>query len=182
MTRPRGRSGGIVAGMDTPDERRDRLQRLLATTKADLRRWTDASENDPGIALVELLGFLGDTLSAYADAIGDEAYLGSRRRRVTDLRVAIDGEGWRRVASLARSGPNDAHYVVKLAPHGATSIEFGDGVHGRRPPTDGEVRVTYRYGAGRYASVRFQPGRVELDPDWNEGGSSSVGDADETEG
>ena len=44
--------------------------------------WTDANDPDPGIALVELLGYLGDQLGAYADHVADESWLRSRRRVV----------------------------------------------------------------------------------------------------
>jgi hypothetical protein len=144
----------------------DRLARLLQTARVELRRWTDAPEGDPGIALVELLAFLGDTLSFYANAIANESFLGSRGR-ATDVEVAIDGESWTRVASLADSGAADPHYVVTVAEDGATVIEFGDGVHGRRPPDGGGIRVSSRFGR-RYSSVTMQPGRVVLDSDWNE--------------
>lgn len=42
--------------------------------------------------------------------------------------------------------------------------EFGDGVHGRRLPVGGEVRVSYRSGR-RYSSVTLQEGRVVLNSD-----------------
>lgn len=144
----------------------ERLERLVETARVELRRWTDAPGHDPGIALVELFAFLGDTLSHYADAIARESFLGSRAR-VTDLQIAIDGEPWQRVVSLAESGQGDPHYVVTVAEEGASVIDFGDGVHGRRPPVGGGVRVSYRSGR-RYSSVTLQQGRVVLDTDWNE--------------
>lgn len=151
----------------SPAERDDdRLERLVETARVELRGWSDAPGHDPGIALVELFAFLGDTLSYYAEAIGRESFLGSRLR-VTDVQVAIDGEPWQLVASLAESGAGDPHYVVTVAEDGATVVEFGDGVHGRRPPVGGGVGVRYRFGR-RYSSVTLQQGRVVLDTDWNE--------------
>jgi len=150
----------------TRSHQHDRLERLVETARVELRRWTDAPEQDPGMALVELFAFLGDTLSFYADAIANESFLGSRGR-TADLQVAIDGEPWQRVASLADSGADDPHYVVTLAEDGGTVIEFGDGVHGRRPPAGGGMRVSHRSGR-RYTSVTLQQGRVVLDSDWNE--------------
>lgn len=147
-------------------ERPDRLERLVETARAELRRWTDAPGHDPGVALVELFAFLGDTLSSYADAIGNESFLGSRAR-LTHLELSIDGEPWQRVADLAESGPGDPHYVVTVAEDGATVIEFGDGAHGRRPPVEGAMRVGYRSGR-RNGSVTLEQGRVVLDADWNE--------------
>ena len=51
----------------------------------DLRRapdWTDFSEQDLGITLLELLDFVGDALSGYQDRIAEEARLRTRRRYV----------------------------------------------------------------------------------------------------
>ena len=152
--------------MSSAEQRHDRLERLVETTRVELRRWTDTPGHDPGLAIVELLAFVGDTLSTYAETIGGEAYLGSRAG-VTDLEVAIDGEPWQLVASLIESSPHDAHYVVTRGENGSTVIEFGDGVHGRRLPTGGSLRIGYRSGR-RFASVTVQQGRVVLDPDWDE--------------
>jgi hypothetical protein len=143
-----------------------RLERLVENARIKLQRWIDAPEHDPGSALVELFAFLGDTLSSYADAIGTESFLGPRAR-VADLQVAIDGETWQRVVSLTESEPGDPHYVVTVAHDGATVIQFGDGINGRRLPANGAIRVSYRSGR-RHESVTLQPGRVVLDRDWNE--------------
>jgi hypothetical protein len=140
------------------------LDRLVNKLRADLREWTDTQHHDPGIALVELLAYIGDTISSYAERIANESYLGGSGRRASRLRVAVDGEPWREVASLAESGPEDRHYVVNVCDDGATLIEFGDGVHGRRPPDGGSVRVRYRTGR-HYTSVQMQRGRVILDQD-----------------
>ncbi len=43
--------------------------------------WTERSEADLGIALVELLAYVADYLSYYQDAVATEAYLGTARRR-----------------------------------------------------------------------------------------------------
>jgi hypothetical protein len=52
----------------------------LATT---LPQWTERNPADIGIALVELLAYVGDYLSYQQDAIATEAYLGTARRRVS---------------------------------------------------------------------------------------------------
>lgn len=157
----------MVVGMQSADERpdrrdrRDRLERLVSTARADLRNWTDATDHDPGVALLELFAFLGDMLSSYAEAVGRESFL------PTGLGVVIDDETWEEVASLESSGPDEPHYAVSVAEDGATIIHFGDGVHGRRPPVGGGLVVRYRSG-GRYRSVALQRGRVATDSDWNE--------------
>ncbi len=43
--------------------------------------WTERSEADLGIALVEVLAYVADYLSYYQDAVASEAYLGTARRR-----------------------------------------------------------------------------------------------------
>jgi hypothetical protein len=43
--------------------------------------WTERSEADLGIVLVEILAYVGDYLSYYQDAVATEAYLGTARRR-----------------------------------------------------------------------------------------------------
>jgi hypothetical protein len=49
--------------------------------------WTDDLGQDPGIALLELLSFVADELTAYQDAIAAEAYLetAGERRSVSGL-------------------------------------------------------------------------------------------------
>lgn len=43
--------------------------------------WTERSEADLGVVLVEILAYVGDYLSYYQDAVATEAYLGTARRR-----------------------------------------------------------------------------------------------------
>lgn len=50
--------------------------------------WTERSAADQGIALVELLAYVGDHLSYQQDAVATEAYLGTARRRVSVRRHA----------------------------------------------------------------------------------------------
>ena len=45
--------------------------------------WTERSEADLGIVLVEILAYVGDYLSYYQDAVATEAYLGTARRRTS---------------------------------------------------------------------------------------------------
>ena len=45
--------------------------------------WTERNPADLGIALVEMLAYVGDALSYQQDAIATEAYLGTARRRVS---------------------------------------------------------------------------------------------------
>lgn len=103
--------------MSRPQEDRDReaLRAVAAQARAALRDWTDATEHDPGVALLELLALLADELGTYAER--------------------------------AASGAEDDHVRVSRRADGSTVVVFGDGVHGRRPPSGGLVTVTYRTGS-----------------------------------
>jgi hypothetical protein len=64
--------------------RRVMLDRLSAIAPG----WRERSPADAGIALVELLAYVGDRLSYFQDAVATEAYLGTARRRVSIRRHA----------------------------------------------------------------------------------------------
>ena len=46
-------------------------------------QWTERNAADMGVALVEVLAFVGDYLSYQQDAVATEAYLGTARRRIS---------------------------------------------------------------------------------------------------
>lgn len=160
-----------MPSVSEPAGRRDALERIVGRARTELREWADSAEHDPGVALVELLALLGDTLTSYADRIANEAYLGEARRRPGSIRVDVDGERWREVPSLADSGPDDDHYAVTTQQDGAAVIQFGDGQHGRRPSPGSEIHVRYRRG---FTSVQLQEGRVLVDADWNEASGNTT--------
>src|SRR5262249_21124640 len=60
------------------------LDRMSVTAPS----WTERSEADPGLALVEVLAYVADHLSYQQDAVANEAYLGTARRRVSMRRHA----------------------------------------------------------------------------------------------
>jgi len=107
-----------------------------------------------GMTFAEVLAWVGDLLSDYAERLANEAYLGSARdgwlagrraRAELGIGIEIDRMPWRQVPNLASSGSDDRHYVV-------------------RQGSDG---VRYRAGA-RYSSVLLQQGRVIIDTDVGE--------------
>ena len=69
---------------DYPGFRRLMLDRLNLRVPG----WTERSAADLGITLVELLAYLADNLSYRQDAIANEAYLGTARRRISVRRHA----------------------------------------------------------------------------------------------
>ena len=154
------------------------LEDLVHRARTKLRDWTDTADTDPGVALMELFAFVAELLSRHSDEIGAEAYLGTGRRRGSARRrhsfeLEVDGQRWRQVTDFADSGAEDRHYVVSRRDDGASVIEFGDGVHGQRPPASSSIGVRYRQGGG-YASVLLQQGRVIIDTDEGEEPSRST--------
>jgi hypothetical protein len=66
--------------------------------------------------------------------------------------VKVNGRAWKVVHAFAKSGPTDTHYVIKT--NGAKiTINFGDGVHGAKPPSGSNVEATFRTGAGKAGKV-----------------------------
>ena len=59
--------------------------------------------------------------------------------------LTVNGEHWKRVASLDCSGPNDRHYILDRR---TGKISFGDGERGQIPTTGSSIQATYRLGAG----------------------------------
>jgi hypothetical protein len=58
--------------------------------------WPDASEHDPGVALIELLAYAGDLLSHYQDQVTNESRLRPRRFAISTLAVIAFLWCWRR--------------------------------------------------------------------------------------
>lgn len=68
------------------------------------------------------------------------------------------------VADLLTSHADQVAAEAYLGDEGRARLALGDGVHGRRPPTDQTIGARYRQGGG-YVSVHQQQGRVSLDDD-----------------
>lgn len=146
---------------------RPQLEDLVNRARTELRDWTDTAPSDPGVALLELFAFLVELLNSHSELLAAEAYLGGERRNEIEIEIEIEGHPWHQVTDLAGSGAEDPHYLVTRRDDGASVIEFGDGVHGRRPPSNSSIGVRYRH-AGAYSSVLLQQGRVIIDTDVSE--------------
>lgn len=69
--------------------------------------------------------------------------------RRPELTVRVDFLEWRRVDSFFGHRPDERIYMVRQEADGTTSVVFGDGRRGERPPAGvGNIRADYRYGAG----------------------------------
>lgn len=97
--------------------RRLMLDRLSAIAPG----WRERNPADLGIALVELLAYVGDQLSYYQDAVATEAYLGTARKRISVRRHA------RLVDYFLHEGTNARTWVVFTAGAGADGLEIPAG-------------------------------------------------------
>ena len=59
--------------------------------------------------------------------------------------VRVNGEDWDEAGSLSAATADDRVFVVEEV---TGRVVFGDGTHGRRPPDDAVVTITYRDGEG----------------------------------
>ncbi|MES2155557.1 MAG: baseplate J/gp47 family protein [bacterium] len=73
--------------------------------------------------------------------------------RASTLEVRVDGRTWRPMASLALAGAMDQAYASRVDADGRTTILFGDGRHGMRPPGGTTIEARYRVGLGRAGNV-----------------------------
>ena len=95
----------------------DRLSQLLPA-------WDASSEADLGIALAELIAYVGDRLSYKQDAVATEAYLQTARSRISLRRHALlvdyhvhDGcnaRTWMQLQVELPGGPQDRHSLLHL--------------------------------------------------------------------
>jgi len=77
------------------------------------------------------------------------------------LKVYVNDVAWPEAPSLATLGPDDRAFVTTTDGDGGTTVVFGDGEHGLRPPSGVEnLRAEYRNGIGKGGNVR--PGQVAL--------------------
>ncbi len=71
------------------------------------------------------------------------------------LAVRVDGVLWEERESLIDAGEKEAVYTTRTDDEGRTSVSFGNGVEGRRPPTGVEnITARYRVGIGKPGNVR----------------------------
>jgi hypothetical protein len=73
---------------------------------------------------------------------------------LANVTIEVNGRRWQLVKSLAKSGPDDRHFVLKTTGDSATVI-FGDGEHGTAPPTGSTVQATYRQGSGKAGEIKL---------------------------
>src|SRR5262249_26827323 len=93
--------------------------------------WKERNPSDLGIALVELLAYIGDYLSYQQDAVATESYIGTARRRASVRRHA------RLVDYFMSDGSNARVWIRVVAAQGVNGV-----VLKRRFPDDPDGRPT----------------------------------------
>lgn len=73
---------------------------------------------------------------------------------MSTLTVQVNELDWNEVGDFTEAGPKQRVFVTRENDAGQTSVIFGDGVHGARPPTGtANLKATYRYGIGAAGNV-----------------------------
>jgi predicted phage baseplate assembly protein len=71
------------------------------------------------------------------------------------LEVRVDGLAWQETNRLSQLGPRSRSYLTRTGDDGVTTVIFGNGVSGTRPPTGVEnITARYRSGIGKAGNVR----------------------------
>jgi hypothetical protein len=114
------------------------------------------STPDLGLSLIEMLAYIGDVLSAEQDQIADEAFLETSRESEEDL-VRIRFLNELLPAVFVAVGGQRAFVVVIGSQTGDSTVRFGDGETGTRPPTGLEdVSASYRQGGGKAGCLELR--------------------------
>ncbi|MCA2218023.1 putative baseplate assembly protein [Jidongwangia harbinensis] len=75
------------------------------------------------------------------------------------LRVEVNGIRWHEADNLTFLGPADRRFTTRVDPDETTTVVFGDGAHGARPPT-GVENIAARYRAGGGSAGLVPAGRI----------------------
>ena len=67
-----------------------------------------------------------------------------------EVDILIDGEVWNEVDTFENRNPDEPVYVLDRT---AGTVLFGDGKHGRKPPSGSRITATYRTGGGSTGNI-----------------------------
>jgi hypothetical protein len=82
----------------------------------------------------------------------------------TTLKVRIDGVEWQEVPDLYARGPTARVFATTLSDKGETTVRFGDGLSGARPPAGRDnIAAEYRTGLGQSGNVRARQLSLPID-------------------
>jgi hypothetical protein len=120
------------------------------------RDGSHAAEPDGALSLLELLAYVGDVLSADQDRTAEEAFVDTSYNP-GDASVAIRLANDLRPVAFAAVDASHAFVVVIGAETGDSTLSFGDGDRGRRPPAGLEHgTASYRHGGGGAGNVQVR--------------------------
>jgi uncharacterized phage protein gp47/JayE len=113
---------------------------LLNLIPQKLPEWTDRSEADFGVVLIELFSYMADILSYYQDRIANEAFLttAQERRNVIEHLRLIGYE-------MAPAAPARARLSIIVANNQNQTIEIRKGDQFATPTTKDRPSVTFEY-------------------------------------
>jgi hypothetical protein len=115
-------------------------QELLSLIPAKLPEWTDRSEADFGVVLIELFSYMADILSYYQDRIANEAFLATaqeRRSVIQHLRLI----GY----EMAPAAPAAAALSIIVGNDQNQLLEIRPGDQFSSPSTPSRASVTFEY-------------------------------------
>jgi predicted phage baseplate assembly protein len=73
------------------------------------------------------------------------------------LEVRVNDVLWREVPTFFGRGPRERIYITRMSDEGVSTVQFGDGVTGARPPTgEQNIRANYRRGIGLEGLVKAE--------------------------
>ncbi|MCY7399452.1 MAG: putative baseplate assembly protein [Nocardioides sp.] len=76
-------------------------------------------------------------------------YVPAPGHAASSLQVFVNGATWDEVPTLFGAGANDRVFTTRAADDGTTTVQFGDGTTGARPPTGRQnLEAWYRQGVG----------------------------------
>lgn len=115
-------------------------QELLSLIPAKLPEWTDRSEADFGVVLIELFSYMADILSYYQDRIANEAFLATaqeRRSVIQHLRLI----GY----EMTPAAPAAAALSVIVGNNQNQTVEIRTGDQFSSPTTPDRSSVSFEY-------------------------------------
>ena len=117
----------MTGDRDSVDRRE--LEELVRRARTDLKDWTETTEHDPGVTLLELFAYVAELLGSVSDRISSESFLGTGRhdRRRTHFSV-LSQEG--RVVVDADGG--DQPSALTCGVHAATVLDDSDPLQQQR--------------------------------------------------
>ncbi|MET0622220.1 MAG: baseplate J/gp47 family protein [Pyrinomonadaceae bacterium] len=125
-------------------------QSLLDLVPAKLPEWTDRSEADFGVALVELFAYMGDVISYYQDRLANESFLATaqeRRSVINHLRLV----GY----EMAPAAPAAASLSLVVANDLNDDVEIRRGDQFSTPATPERRSVTFEYTGEKPLVIRL---------------------------